>query len=148
MNDRGFPPLLFSILSFCFHFFFFLLPSSNTGIRQFNWRGQERREYRIRCWSLSPVTARFNLLLLRTLGGSAARMKSYLRPANPLQLSRCPRRETRIIEKSSEAAIVPRPTRSVINGSLWNRTPEREGHESMLGEQVKQPGSRGGLRTF
>lgn len=68
--------------SFFFFFLFLLFPPfliTDTGIWQFNWRGQERREYRIRCWSLSPVTARFNLLLLRTLGGSAARMKSYLR---------------------------------------------------------------------
>lgn len=66
-----------------------------------------KSEYRIR-WSLSPVAARFNLLLLRTLGGSAARMKSYLRRAGPASQPLAsflvaPRRETRIIEKSSEA---------------------------------------------
>lgn len=107
MNDRGFSPLLFSIL---FLFFFLFLPFLSLLPHRIPVSGNLRgvkSEYRIR-WSLSPVAARFNLLLLRTLGGSAARMKSYLRRAGPASQPLAsflvaPRRETRIIEKSSEA---------------------------------------------
>lgn len=78
------------------------------------------------------VTARFNLLLLRTLGGSTGRMKSYLRRATladqpPYTAIPCSysmlatwTENYREIERTDDRSL---RTRSVINGNLRNRTP-------------------------